>query len=84
MVYLYRCCCKICVFRITGCIEFENLTVRYRAALEPALKDVSIKVNSHEKIGVAGRTGSGKSTLMLCLCMSYLPIGCFKSSVGFP
>ena len=54
-----------------GKIEFENVTVKYRENLEPALKNVSLSVNSLEKIGVAGRTGSGKSTLMLCLFRMY-------------
>jgi ABC-type multidrug transport system fused ATPase/permease subunit len=31
------------------------------------LKDVSFSVNEKEKVGIAGRTGSGKSSLMVAL-----------------
>ncbi|KAG0192612.1 hypothetical protein DFQ28_008488 [Apophysomyces sp. BC1034] len=48
-----------------GCIEVQNLEVRYTADLEPVLRDMTFSVNAREKIGVVGRTGSGKSTLAL-------------------
>ncbi|TMW54988.1 hypothetical protein Poli38472_014759 [Pythium oligandrum] len=51
----------------TGAITFENVTMRYRPELELVLKDVSFTVKSGEKIGVCGRTGSGKSSLMSVL-----------------
>ena len=54
-----------------GRIEFERVTMRYREALEPALRCVSAVVAAHEKLGVAGRTGSGKSSLMLTLFRLY-------------
>ena len=40
---------------------------RYQDHLPQALKGVSLQTKSAEKIGVVGRTGSGKSTLFHCL-----------------
>ncbi|CAO3589839.1 unnamed protein product [Absidia cylindrospora] len=50
-----------------GTINVENLEVRYAPDLDMALKGVSFSVRSGEKIGVVGKTGSGKSTLTLAL-----------------
>ncbi|XP_074821495.1 ATP-binding cassette sub-family C member 6 isoform X2 [Natator depressus] len=48
-------------------IEFRNYGVQYRPNLEFALKNINIKINGQEKIGIAGRTGAGKSTLAMGL-----------------
>ncbi len=40
---------------------------RYLADLSPALRGVTFSCSSREKIGVVGRTGSGKSTLSMAL-----------------
>ncbi|KAL8280178.1 hypothetical protein RQP46_007508 [Phenoliferia psychrophenolica] len=48
-----------------GSIEVEDLCVRYTADLPLALQGVSFKVKPREKVGIVGRTGSGKSTLTL-------------------
>ncbi|GME82516.1 unnamed protein product [Ambrosiozyma monospora] len=50
-----------------GAIKFENVNLRYREGLPYALKNFSIDVKAHENVGVCGRTGAGKSTLMSCL-----------------
>jgi len=50
-----------------GSIEFQNYSVRYRPETELVLKDLTFKIKDKEKIGVVGRTGSGKSTLCLTL-----------------
>lgn len=51
----------------TGTIEFDHVSARYRDGLPLVLKDVCLTVVSCEKVGVVGRTGSGKSTLILAL-----------------
>ncbi|KAG6617557.1 multidrug resistance protein ABC superfamily [Phytophthora cinnamomi] len=51
----------------TGAVVFENVSMRYRDDLPLVLKNVSFSVNSGEKVGICGRTGSGKSSLMSVL-----------------
>ena len=50
-----------------GAVSIRDLTVRYRPGLEPVLKGISVEIPGGSKVGVAGRTGSGKSTLVLAL-----------------
>lgn len=50
-----------------GEIVFNDLKLRYRPGLELVLKGISCTIKPKEKIGVVGRTGAGKSTLMLAL-----------------
>ncbi|CAG8847868.1 406_t:CDS:2, partial [Gigaspora margarita] len=51
----------------SGAITVQNLEVRYALDLEPVLHHISFNVNGQEKIGLVGRTGSGKSTIALSL-----------------
>ncbi len=41
--------------------------MRYRPELDPVLRGLSFEVAAREKVGVCGRTGCGKSTLMMTL-----------------
>ncbi|ORY47490.1 P-loop containing nucleoside triphosphate hydrolase protein [Rhizoclosmatium globosum] len=50
-----------------GKIEFDNLSMRYQPHLPLVLTNITLNINKHEKVGVVGRTGSGKSSLMLSL-----------------
>ncbi|CAE6379048.1 unnamed protein product [Rhizoctonia solani] len=50
-----------------GTIEFRDLVMNYRPGLPPVLRGVSLHVRGGEKIGVVGRTGAGKSSLMAAL-----------------
>lgn len=51
----------------TGAIEFRNVTIRYDPNGPDILKDVNLSFSAGERIAVIGRTGSGKSTLVLSL-----------------
>ena len=50
-----------------GSIRFENYSVQYRPETEIVLKNLNFEIRPKEKIGIVGRTGSGKSTIALCL-----------------
>lgn len=50
-----------------GEVEFANYSTRYREGLDLVLKNINLSIKSHEKIGVVGRTGAGKSSLTLAL-----------------
>jgi ATP-binding cassette, subfamily C (CFTR/MRP), member 1 len=51
----------------TGTLAVRGLVVRYRPGLDPALRGVSFDVPGGSRLGVAGRTGSGKTSLMMAL-----------------
>ncbi|XP_058497006.1 ATP-binding cassette sub-family C member 10 isoform X1 [Solea solea] len=50
-----------------GWLEFRGAVLAYRDSLPNALDGVSMVVRPGEKVGIVGRTGSGKSTLFLAL-----------------
>ncbi|GME85759.1 unnamed protein product [Ambrosiozyma monospora] len=47
-----------------GAIEVSNLALRYAPTLPRVIEDVSFEVKAGEKVGVVGRTGAGKSTII--------------------
>lgn len=50
---------------VDGNIEFDNVSFKYSEnAKNRVLKDISLKINSGEMIGIIGGTGSGKSSLV--------------------
>lgn len=50
-----------------GRISFDNVFLRYRKGLPLALKGLSFEISPGQRVGVCGRTGSGKSTMTLAL-----------------
>lgn len=57
---------------ITGAITFKNLNFSYPDAPDvQVLKNINLKINAGESIGILGRTGSGKSTFVDLLLRVY-------------
>ncbi|KAJ3405558.1 Multidrug resistance-associated protein 5, partial [Chytridiales sp. JEL 0842] len=51
-----------------GTIEIKDLEVRYESRKDtPALSNLTLSIASGEKVGLVGRTGSGKSTILTAL-----------------
>ncbi|KAJ3373132.1 Multidrug resistance-associated protein 1 [Allomyces arbusculus] len=50
-----------------GTIEFRDFSTRYRDTLDPVLKHINLKINAGERVGICGRTGGGKTSLMMAL-----------------
>ncbi|KAH9600953.1 ABC transporter type 1 [Trypanosoma melophagium] len=48
-----------------GSIVFRDVTMRYRAGLPLVLRGVNFTITPGQKVGIVGRTGSGKSSLLL-------------------
>lgn len=48
----------------TGYIQFNNVSLRYRPELPLVLKDLTFGIYPGEKVGICGRTGAGKSSIM--------------------
>lgn len=50
--------------KIEGEIEFKNLSFRYPDGESDELKDISLHIAKGEHVGIIGRTGAGKTTLV--------------------
>jgi ABC-type multidrug transport system fused ATPase/permease subunit len=51
-----------------GKVEFRNVTLKYKDDKDDiAINDASFTIAPAEKIGIVGRTGAGKSSIMVCL-----------------
>lgn len=48
-------------------VEFQDVKMRYRPGLPLVLRGLSVRVEPMSRIGVVGRTGAGKSSLINCL-----------------
>ena len=54
-----------------GAIEFKSLTFRHPEAKYDALTDVSFKIEAGENVGIIGKTGAGKTTLVDLILRTY-------------
>ena len=56
---------------VQGDIEFRNLSFRYPGGEFDALQNVSFTIKAGENVGLVGKTGSGKTTLVDLLLRTY-------------
>jgi ATP-binding cassette subfamily C (CFTR/MRP) protein 1 len=49
-----------------GAIAFKGVSMAYRPGLPKVLHNITFQVNAGEKVGIVGRTGAGKSSLLQC------------------
>ncbi|PVH98980.1 P-loop containing nucleoside triphosphate hydrolase protein [Periconia macrospinosa] len=52
---------------VCGSVVFERVCVSYERHLPPVLRNLSLEIQHGERVGVVGRTGAGKSSMMLAL-----------------
>lgn len=50
-----------------GAIKFENVSMKYRPTLEPSVRNLNFEIQAGMKVGVVGRTGAGKSSILQIL-----------------
>ncbi|MCF7923791.1 MAG: ABC transporter ATP-binding protein/permease [Candidatus Izimaplasma sp.] len=87
------------VDEIKGKITFNNLTFAYPGTEEKVLKNISLDIEKGQTVGIIGRTGSGKTTMVDLLLRLYnlrtnelllddydimkLPIKTIRDSIGY-
>lgn len=50
-----------------GVVNFKGVSLKYRDHLQPSIRGVTFETRPAEKIGVVGRTGSGKTSIITAL-----------------
>ncbi len=56
---------------VKGAVSFKNFTFYYPDCKTPALKNITLEIAAGEKIGIIGKVGSGKTTLVNSLFKIY-------------
>lgn len=59
--------------RLGGGIEFRDVSFTYPGQEQPALRNVSFRIQPGERVAILGRVGSGKSTLQRLILGLYRP-----------
>lgn len=84
---------------LIGDIDVKNLTFKYPGSDKPVLSNVSLHISKNQTLGILGRTGSGKTTLVNLLVHLYnvedgkifingvdinrIPLSVLRESIGF-
>ena len=58
---------RLAAWPLTPSVRFERVSLRYRPGLPLALDSLSLTVRAGERLGIVGRTGSGKTSLLSLL-----------------
>lgn len=61
-----------------GEIEFKDLSLKYSEDSNRILKSLNLRIKSGEKIGICGRTGAGKSSIIQAIFRLAVNEGCIK------
>ena len=64
-------------------IQVTNLTFSYDGSYDEVLKDVSFNIDTNWKLGLIGRNGKGKTTLLKLLLGEYDYQGSIKADTHF-
>ena len=64
---------KTMVTRLSGGIELNNVTFRYKEDMPAILDNLSLKIRPGQYVAIVGKTGCGKSTLMRILLGFEIP-----------
>ncbi|XP_045470438.1 ATP-binding cassette sub-family C member 4-like isoform X2 [Harmonia axyridis] len=54
-----------------GSVSFEKVDLRYPLNSKPVLQNINLQINPQEKVGIVGRTGAGKSSIIVALFRFY-------------
>lgn len=54
-----------------GSVQFQNVSLTYRKNGETVLRNLNLDIHPQEKIGIVGRTGAGKSSIIVTLFKMY-------------
>ena len=84
---------------IVGAIKFNQVSLTYNDTAIKALDNITFNINSGEQLGIFGKTGSGKSTIVNLICRLYdvnsgeitindiniknHNLDCLRSSIGY-
>ncbi|KAL1513293.1 hypothetical protein ABEB36_002717 [Hypothenemus hampei] len=55
----------------SGTIEYNNVSLTYKSDGNPVLKNINLKIEGGHKIGIVGRTGAGKSSIISTIFRLY-------------
>lgn len=61
-----------------GRIEIDRMSLRYSPDLPPALERLTVTLTAGEKVGICGRTGAGKSSIIMALFRMFVPTGAVR------
>ena len=64
-----------------GDIKFENVSMKYKQNSELILKNIHLDIKFGEKVAIIGKTGSGKSSIILCLLRFFQNDGLINGNI---
>ena len=64
---------------LTGAVRFERVSFAYPGRGEHSVRDLDLRIDAGESVGIVGRTGAGKSTLVNLLLGRPAPARCHRA-----